>query len=91
MLWDVRMPLKRKLALMGIFSLTILIIIISIVRVTVVYVPGETADVSWLYLWSNIELHVGKKCHEPRSRVLQIANNHSSNSFLPRIFPPAFR
>ena len=61
------MSLKRKLALMGIFSLTIFIIIVSIIRVAVVYTPEENADVSWLYLWSNIELHVGKS-RSPTSR-----------------------
>lgn len=43
---------------MSIFSLTIIVIIFSIVRVALVSAKGSTADISWLYTWSNIEVAV---------------------------------
>ena len=58
MLWNVRISWRKKLALMSIFSLTIIVIVFSIVRVVVVSVRGSTADITWLYLWSNIEVVV---------------------------------
>lgn len=64
MLWNVHIPWKQKLGLFSIFSLTVIAIIFSIVRVTVVGTsPGlhttSQADISWLYMWSNIEMVVG--------------------------------
>ncbi|KAI9878023.1 MAG: hypothetical protein M1830_002143 [Pleopsidium flavum] len=58
MLWNVRISWRRKLALIGIFSLTVIVIIFSIVRVAVVTSTTTQADISWLYMWSNIEMAV---------------------------------
>lgn len=60
MLWNVRISWQKKLALMSIFSLTIIVIVFSIVRVTLVSAKNRTADISWLYMWSNIEVAVCK-------------------------------
>ena len=61
MLWRVRMPLKQKLALMGIFSLTVVVMIISIVRVAVTRTSDRNnADQTWLFIWANAEMGVGK-------------------------------
>ncbi|KAI1287577.1 hypothetical protein F5Y03DRAFT_405492 [Xylaria venustula] len=57
-LWNVRIPLKKKIFLLGVFSLTVIIIITSIIRVVLVMGVGAATRVSsidWLYLWSNIE------------------------------------
>ena len=60
MLWKVRIPLRTKLALIGIFSLTVITMIFSIVREIVVPVDGKiNADITWLSLWSNIEMGIG--------------------------------
>ena len=56
MLWHVRIPLRQKLILIGIFSVTIVVIIIAIIRVTIVYPKNEIIDYSWLYFWSDIEV-----------------------------------
>ena len=53
MLWHVRVPLGQKLILLGIFSLTVIVMIVAIIRVAVVNKDG---DISWLYLWSNVEM-----------------------------------
>lgn len=58
MLWNVRISWKKKLTLMGIFSLTIIVIIFSIVRVALVNSKHRSIDISWLYMWSNIEVAV---------------------------------
>ncbi|KAI0968464.1 hypothetical protein F4678DRAFT_443076 [Xylaria arbuscula] len=57
-LWNVQIALKKKIFLLGVFSLTIIIIITSIIRVVLVKGVGGATRVSsidWLYLWSNIE------------------------------------
>jgi hypothetical protein len=59
MLWNVRISWAKKLALVGIFSLTVIVIILAIVRVAVVTSHHTQVDISWLYLWSNIEMAVG--------------------------------
>lgn len=46
---------------MGIFSLTVIVMVVAIVRVSVVRTAFNVqADQSWLYLWANIEMAVGK-------------------------------
>ena len=66
MLWKVQLSFRRKLGLAGIFSLTVLIMIIAIVRVAVVY-DGDRAqaDGAWLYAWSAIEQTVGESLERP--------------------------
>lgn len=60
LIWNVRIQWGKKLALIGIFSLVIVTMVISIVRVVVnVGSPGQP-DTTWLYLWSSVEQCVGK-------------------------------
>ncbi|RDL38406.1 uncharacterized protein BP5553_02746 [Venustampulla echinocandica] len=54
-LWNTRIPMKHRLALAGLFGLTIVTMTFAIVRVAVVLSATEQADVSWLYMWSAIE------------------------------------
>lgn len=58
MLWRVQISLRRKLGLAGIFSLTVFIMIIAIIRVTVMYGHRAQADGTWLWTWSSIEVTV---------------------------------
>ncbi|KAG6356247.1 hypothetical protein INS49_015634 [Diaporthe citri] len=58
LLWNVRIPLKKKLILLGVFSFTIFIILTAIIRVGLVKGTSGAVQVSsmdWLYLWSNVE------------------------------------
>jgi hypothetical protein len=57
-LWTIRISLLKKLALSGIFSVTIFVIAVSIVRV-VVSTRGNAIDMSLVTLWGAIELSVG--------------------------------
>ncbi|KAH9909907.1 hypothetical protein F4778DRAFT_775815 [Xylariomycetidae sp. FL2044] len=50
--WKVQLPLKKKLALAGICSLTVFMIVVEIVRIT------GPADQTWLLLWSGIEMMI---------------------------------
>ena len=56
MLWHVRVPMGQKLMLIGIFSLTVIVMIVAIIRVAIVNSSHKDADVSWLFFWSNIEM-----------------------------------
>ncbi|KAI9664062.1 MAG: hypothetical protein M1821_007553 [Bathelium mastoideum] len=58
LLWNVRIPPRQKLILMAIFSVTVVVMVFSIVRVAVVANSKKNVDISWLYLWSNIEVTV---------------------------------
>ena len=61
LLWKVKMPLEQKLALMGIFSFTVIVMIIAVIRVAVIR-PSDTrnADQTWQFVWANVEMGVGK-------------------------------
>ena len=51
--------MQKKLALAGIFSLTLFIICVSIARV-VIATSGAQIDLTWVLLWGGIEASVGK-------------------------------
>lgn len=92
MLWRVRISLRRKLGLAGIFSLTVFIMIIAIVRVTVMYGHRAQADGTWLWTWSSIEVTVGmcsqKSFHSGTILGLTwFAIIHSSHRGLPCLVP----
>lgn len=59
MLWHVRIPLRQKLILIGIFSVTVVVMIIAIIRVTIIKPEHGYIDVSWLYVWSSVEVSTG--------------------------------
>ena len=56
LVWRVKIPLRKKFVLMTVFSLTIVIITVSIIRVAVTSHPSKNPSVAWLYLWSSIEM-----------------------------------
>ena len=58
-LWKVQIGLRQKLALAGVFSLTVFTIVFAIVRVAVVSSYSNMPDQTWLYLWSAVEQAVG--------------------------------
>ncbi|KAL9594377.1 MAG: hypothetical protein Q9219_007071 [cf. Caloplaca sp. 3 TL-2023] len=55
MLWKVKISLRQKLALGGIFSITVVIMVFAIIRVVVVSNFSQTPDQTWLYMWSSVE------------------------------------
>ena len=56
LLWNVRLPLRQKLMLLAIFSLTIFVMIVAIIRVTIVQTYDRNVDMTWVYFWNNIEV-----------------------------------
>ena len=57
-LWQVRIPLTKKLALTGIFSLVIITMVFAILRVTLISKLTKQPDTSWSYMWSAIEQNI---------------------------------
>lgn len=57
-LWNIRINIRQKLALTGIFALIIMTIIFSIIRVALVAAPHTSLNLIWFGLWANIEMTV---------------------------------
>ncbi|KAF2268989.1 hypothetical protein CC78DRAFT_612854 [Lojkania enalia] len=57
-LWNVHVRLPKKIALMSLFSVTVIVMGTSITRVSVIPTAHIQADVGWLYLWHNLEMSV---------------------------------
>jgi hypothetical protein len=76
LLRHVRISRQQKMALSGIFSLVVFTIIFAVVRaiLTTVHV-GKQMDPIWMYLWTSIELNVGKTSFRltPKSTCLTYA------------------
>lgn len=62
---------------MTIFSLTVVVMIVSIIRVTIVGTSTKNPDISWLYFWSNIEMSTGMHI-SPSSILSLIADARAS-------------
>ena len=58
-LHQVRINWRQKLALAGIFSLTIFVMITAIIRVTVTFPYRTHVDLPWVWSWSSTEEAVG--------------------------------
>ena len=63
MLWNVKIAWRKRLALMGIFTLTLIVIIFSNVRVSVVTTAKSQADITWLFMWCRIKMAAGQLVH----------------------------
>lgn len=55
-LWNTRVPLRRKLVLILIFSATMVVMVVSVIRVTVVQSEHQSAEIAWLFFWSYVEV-----------------------------------
>ena len=56
MLWRVKIPPRKKLILISIFSVTVVVMTVSVIRVAIIHKADKNTDISLLYVWSNIEL-----------------------------------
>ncbi|KAL4793873.1 hypothetical protein BDV19DRAFT_390854 [Aspergillus venezuelensis] len=50
------MPLRKKLVLLILFSMTLLIMAVAIIRVAVNTSSDRTLDITWLNLWCSVEV-----------------------------------
>jgi hypothetical protein len=55
MLWPLQVALRRKLALMGMMSLSVFMIAIAIIRCAGASLPNGVIDTSWLIFWQGME------------------------------------
>ncbi|KJZ70911.1 hypothetical protein HIM_09704 [Hirsutella minnesotensis 3608] len=70
LLWNTRVRWSKKLAIIGLFSLSIVTMVVAIVRTAMLSTnkrPDGNFDVSWLWLWSAVEPSVGKYNFVPKS------------------------
>ncbi|MCJ1477280.1 hypothetical protein MMC13_005951 [Lambiella insularis] len=56
MLWNVRIPTRMKLALFGIFSLTVFTMVFALVRLLVVPTGTIATDLTWSSTWTTVEM-----------------------------------
>lgn len=55
MLWKVQIGIRQKIILASIFSLTIFIIVVAIVRISFILQNLGQSDATWLHVWTSIE------------------------------------
>lgn len=96
LLWNIKIPIGQKLLLLGLFSLTIITIIFSIIRVTFVTVPHMQPNIIWLAFWGNVEMPICELNQSPFSKTwskeMKILTNclfRSGDSGLSWIIPSA--
>ena len=63
LLWKVQIDIRQKLLLGLLLSLTVLVIITAIVRVTVGLLKSDQLDLTWMYAWAIIEQTVGQSIY----------------------------
>ena len=65
LVWNTKFGWSKKLALVGLFSLSIVTIIIALIRAVMVDStrrPDGNPNVTWLWFWSAVEPSVGMFC-----------------------------
>ncbi|PYH44303.1 uncharacterized protein BP01DRAFT_401389 [Aspergillus saccharolyticus JOP 1030-1] len=55
-LWNVRISLTKKIILLGIFAATIIVVAVAIIRVVTNHALNHNMDMTWLWMWSFIEM-----------------------------------
>ena len=59
MLWTSRIAWRQKIVLLALFSISVVVMVVAIVRVAVVNFTDRNPDITWLYFWSSIEMTTG--------------------------------
>lgn len=72
-----QIPLQKKIILLSIFSATILVIVIALVRVVINTSLNTNNDISWLYFWSGVEMGVGQLLRHLYPYVCQYISHQS--------------
>lgn len=69
-LWNTRVPIRRKLVLILIFSASVIVMVVSIIRVTVVQSGHQSVELAWLFFWSYVEVGTGEpSCRDRTCRA----------------------
>ncbi|KAJ5691623.1 hypothetical protein N7488_012358 [Penicillium malachiteum] len=53
-----QIPFRKKIILLSIFSATIVVMVVALVRVVINSSLNKNRDISWLYFWSGVEMGV---------------------------------
>lgn len=59
LLWNTNIPQRKKIILLSIFSATILIMVVAVVRVAVDNTYDREINIAWLCFWSFVEVDTG--------------------------------
>jgi hypothetical protein len=98
-LWGVQIPSHKKAILLGVFSIIVATMCVSIIRVVMVAGAGpekQSLGLDWMFLWSNVE-SAASKCNDSlpicknRLRTDRTYLLPSHYRRLYRVFPPALR
>lgn len=67
-LWKVRISTRRKIGLLAVFSATVITVSFSIFRTvrTVIVNSQSVMDETWIFLWSALEVYIGRSGTNPR-------------------------
>ncbi|MCJ1259438.1 hypothetical protein MMC24_007275 [Lignoscripta atroalba] len=74
LLWGLQITTRQKLALAGIFSLGLVIIVFAIVRVIETSASTHHVDPIWLALWSMVEASVDKLISPSAASAIIVSN-----------------
>ena len=60
MLWNTRIARRQKIVLIGIFSMTVVVMVVAIIRVAISNFTKQLhPDATWIYLWGTVEMATG--------------------------------
>jgi hypothetical protein len=60
MVWDLQLPMRKKLVLVGVFSLTVITMITALIRLLVVPKGAIGTDLTWSFTWRNVEMSISE-------------------------------
>lgn len=82
LIWDSKLRMAKKLAVIGLFSLTLLTMLVAILRVvgisSATWANGQV-DPSYVWLWSYIETCIGRLIYTLLENQTPHANQTTSN------------
>jgi hypothetical protein len=61
-LWNVRVALRKKIILTAVFSATVIVMAVAVIRVVSVNSVHQNIELAWLHFWTFVENGVGKSC-----------------------------
>ena len=87
LLYGLRTDRKQKLAVAAIFSLSLIVIIVAVIRAIEIRASTDHVDPVWLALWSMIEGSVGKHTSRPPRKQPSSQDPLSGDSSLSSLIP----
>jgi hypothetical protein len=91
LVWNVQIPRRQKLTLIGMFSLTIIVVVSAVGRLIAVVANNNKLnglDITWNSFWYNLEVAVGR-LRAPSSMYSKSSDGSSHHHIRLCNFPPA--